>query len=57
MTPERARSIVGNQPRWALQSMVKALSLTPHLNTREDRERLQAARIVLKEQRRVGGRR
>ena len=44
-----AKKIVGNQPTWALQNMVKALKMLPALNTAEDELNLQAAKIVLKE--------
>ena len=44
----RAHSIVGNQPRYAVRNMVKALSMMPRLNTVEENERLEAAKIVLR---------
>jgi len=43
-----AWKIVGNQPKWALRNMVKALEMLPALNTPEDNERLQAAKIAVK---------
>jgi len=43
----KAYAIVGNQPRFALRNMVKALSLHPLLNTEEDSERLKAAKFIL----------
>jgi hypothetical protein len=46
-----AKAIVGNQPTWALQNMIKALQLLPWRNTAEDIERLEAAKIVIKERR------
>lgn len=48
-SPELAEAIriTGNQPRYALQAMVKALSLHSWLNTKEDNERLKAARYIL----------
>jgi len=49
MTLEQAKKIVGNQPRWALKNMVKALNMHSWLNTPEENERLQAAKIVLGE--------
>ena len=49
MTLEEAKKIVGNQPTWALKNMVKALNMLPWLNTAEDKERLVAAKVVLKE--------
>ena len=51
MTLDQAKKIVGNQPRWALKNMVVALNLMPRLNTKEDNQRLQAAKIVLKQRR------
>ena len=47
MTYSEATKIIGNQPRWALKNMIKALSLHPWLNTDEDNERLAAAQIVI----------
>ena len=44
----QASSIVGNQPRYAVRNMVKALSMMPRLNTVEENERLEAAKIVLR---------
>lgn len=49
MTIEQAKRIVGNQPAWALRNMVKALKMLPWLNTAEDIQRLQAAKIVLRD--------
>tara|TARA_R110002126_G_scaffold93773_1_gene221993 strand:+ start:389 stop:547 length:159 start_codon:yes stop_codon:yes gene_type:complete len=46
MTLEEAKKIVGNQPRWAIKNMVKALSMHSHLNTAKENERLAAAKIV-----------
>ena len=43
-----AWAIIGNQPKWAIRNMVKALSVHAWLNTREDNIRLQAARIALR---------
>tara|TARA_R100000315_G_scaffold15241_1_gene5156 strand:- start:127 stop:282 length:156 start_codon:yes stop_codon:yes gene_type:complete len=48
MTFEEAKKIVGNQPKWAIKNMVKALKMCPWLNTAEEKQRLQAAEIVLK---------
>ena len=51
MTTEKAWSIIGNQPRWAIKNMIVALSLHSHLrnsNTAEDARRLVAARICLR---------
>lgn len=49
MTLEEARRIVGNQPTWALKNMVKALNKLTWLNTEEDKERLAAAKLILRE--------
>jgi hypothetical protein len=48
MTTEQAWAIVGNQPKWALRNMIKALSMLPALNTPADKERLVAARIAVR---------
>jgi len=40
--------ITGNQPTWALRNMIKALEMLPLMNTKEDNERLAAAKICLK---------
>jgi hypothetical protein len=44
-----AKKIVGNQPAWALKNMVKALNMMTWKNTPEDWQRLEAAKIVLKD--------
>ncbi len=49
MTYQEAKNITGNQPRWALRNMIKALSMHPWLNTAEDVERLKAAKIIWKD--------
>lgn len=48
MTTKEAWSIIGNQPSWAIRNMVKALGLMTWLNTEEDEERLEAAKICLR---------
>ena len=48
MTTEEAWKIVGNQPKWAIRNMVKALSTMKALNTAEENQRLAAAKICLK---------
>ena len=48
MTLQEAKKIVGNQPRWAIKNMVKALSMLSLLNTPEENERLAAGKLVLK---------
>ena len=50
MTTEQAWSIVGNQPKWAIRNMVKALNMHPWLNTDEDNRRLEAGKICLRTQ-------
>ena len=47
MTLSQAQKIIGNQPTWAVQNMIKALSIHSWMNTAEDSKRLEAARIVL----------
>ena len=48
MTLQEAKKIVGNQPKWAIKNMVKALSLHSWHNTPEENERLEAGKLVLK---------
>jgi hypothetical protein len=48
MTTDQAWKIIGNQPKWAIRNMVKALSMLTLLNTPEDELRLKAAKIALK---------
>ena len=48
MTYKEAKKIVGNQPKYALQNMIKALQMCAWLNTTEDKLRLIAAKIVIK---------
>ena len=48
MTLKEAKKIVGNQPRWAIRNMVKALKMFRALNTREEERRLLAGQIILK---------
>lgn len=43
-----AYSITGAQSRESLNKMVRALTLAPWLNTYEDRQRLEAAKIILR---------
>ncbi len=47
MTVKEAWKVIGNQPTWALRNMVKALNMCNLLNTPEDNERLEAAKICL----------
>jgi hypothetical protein len=48
MTTEQAWKIVGNQPKWAIKNMIRALNMLPSLNTPADRQRLIAARIAVR---------
>ena len=48
MTLEEAKKIVGNQPRYAIKNMVKALKMCRALNTAEEERRLLAGEIILK---------
>tara|TARA_R100001086_G_scaffold173860_2_gene95361 strand:- start:1210 stop:1446 length:237 start_codon:yes stop_codon:yes gene_type:complete len=48
MTKEQAWKIIGNQPKWAIKNMIKALSLHPWKNTNEDKLRIEAGKICLK---------
>tara|TARA_B100000242_G_C42749314_1_gene349374 strand:- start:423 stop:590 length:168 start_codon:yes stop_codon:yes gene_type:complete len=48
MTKEQAWKIIGNQPKYAIKNMIKALNMLPLLNTDEDKLRLEAAKICLK---------
>lgn len=48
MTYEQAKKIIGNQPRWAVRNMVKALSMHAWHNTKEEKTRLKAGKVVLK---------
>ena len=48
MTIQEAWKIVGNQPRWAIKNMVKALSFHSWSNTAEEKKRLEAGKICLR---------
>lgn len=48
MDRDRARQLVGNQDSVSLKNMIRALSMLPMLNTAEDKERLAAAKFILK---------
>jgi len=48
-----AEKIVGRQPTWALRNMVLALKMHTWLNTAEENERLKAARMVLRNRKRI----
>ena len=46
MTRKEARTIIGNQPKWARRATAIALQLHPWLNTDEDRRTLAALRAL-----------
>ena len=48
MSIKEAKKIVGNQPKWVLRNMVKALNMHPWLNDDNDKQRLEAAKLILK---------
>lgn len=48
MNYDQAKKIIGNQPKYAVQNMVKALKMCRFLNTSDDELRLQAAIVYLK---------
>ena len=48
MTKDQAWKIIGNQPKYAIKNMIKALTMHSWLNTDKDKLRLKAAKICLK---------
>ena len=46
MTRKEARKIVGNQPKWALRNMARALQMMTWQNTADDWRRLEALRAL-----------
>ena len=48
MNLQEAKEIVGNQDTTSLRNMIKALNMLTALNTPEDWQRLEAAKVVLK---------
>ena len=48
MSVQEAWNIVGNQPKWAIKNMVKALGMMSAMNTKEENLRLQAGKISVK---------
>lgn len=48
MTIDQARAIAGHYARWELSAIKKALSLHQWLNTAEEKQRLQAVKILLR---------
>lgn len=47
MTESDARRLIGNQPVTCVRNMIAALQMCPSLNTPEDWQRLEAAKIWL----------
>jgi hypothetical protein len=48
MNFQEAKELVGNQDTTSLRNMIKALNMLPALNSAEDWQRLEAAKMVLK---------
>jgi hypothetical protein len=48
MTLQEAKELIGNQDTVSLRNMIKALNMLTALNTPEDWQRLEAAKVVLK---------
>ena len=48
MTLQEAKELIGNQDTVSLRNMVKALNMLTALNSAEDWQRLEAAKVVLK---------
>jgi hypothetical protein len=48
MTLQEAKELIGNQDTTSLRNMIKALNMLTALNTPEDWQRLEAAKVVLK---------
>jgi len=48
MTLKQAKSIIGNQPKWAIRNMKRALQMYPWSNSPDEWQRLQAAYIITK---------
>ena len=46
MSVQEAWNIVGNQPKWAIKNMVKALGMMSAMNTKEENLRLQAGCLL-----------
>jgi hypothetical protein len=54
MTLEEAKKIIGNRAPWELNNMIKALEMFGgFMNTPEESQRLQAAKIVRKSNRKT----
>jgi hypothetical protein len=48
MNLQEAKELIGNQDTTSLRNMIKALNMLTALNTPEDWQRLEAAKVVLK---------
>jgi Holliday junction resolvasome RuvABC DNA-binding subunit len=46
MTRKQAKQIIGNQPKWALKNMARALQMLSLLNTPAEWERLRALKAL-----------
>ena len=46
MTRKQAKQIIGNQPRWALKNMARALQMLTYQNTPEEWRRLRALKAL-----------
>lgn len=46
MTRQEARALIGNQPKWALRNMARALQMLTRLNDQDDWNRLEALRAL-----------
>lgn len=49
MTLEQAKYIIGNRSAWELRHIIRALKMFELLNTPEEKRRLKAAQIVLRD--------
>lgn len=52
MTTQEARAILGDRAHWELIHMKKALSMFPVMNTDEEKQRLEAVKVLLKPEKR-----
>ena len=53
MTYQQAKNILGSRDTWELNAMIRALTFCELLNTEEDNLRLEAAKVMLKQLRKV----
>jgi len=54
MSRDYHKKMWSRRPSWELSNMVKALETLPWLNAKEDEERLEIAKEILKERRSKG---